>query len=128
MKRLALLMMIVLVGTTITIAQNRDEQRELNPEKMAKQQTEKLKKDLKLDRVQVDKMEKYLTESNKELVKLRDELKGEEDRFKIRDTMREFRTSQEKGIKEILKPEQLEKYNKMLEERSSRRGRGQGRN
>ena len=29
MKRLALLMMIVLVGTTITIAQNRDEQREL---------------------------------------------------------------------------------------------------
>lgn len=127
MKRLALLMMIVLVGTTIAMAQNRNGQRELNPEKMAKQQTEELKKDLKLDRVQVDKMEKYLSESNKELVKLREELKGEEDRFKIRDAMREFRTNQEKGIKKILKPEQLEKYNKMLEERSSRKGRGPGR-
>ncbi|WP_297092323.1 hypothetical protein [uncultured Draconibacterium sp.] len=126
MKKLVVLLAVVLLGTTFAMAQNREGQRNMNPEEMAKKRTEELKKELKLDRVQTDKMEKFLTASNKEMMELRKELQNEEDRFKIRDKMNEFRKTQDEGIKKILKPEQVEKYEKLMQERQERRGRGPG--
>ncbi|MDX8339582.1 hypothetical protein SLH46_10335 [Draconibacterium sp. IB214405] len=126
MKRLVFLFVVVLLGTTMTMAQNRGGQRQFDPETMAKRQTEQFKTDLKLNDTQAEKMEKVLLASYKEMGAARQEMSGEEDRSKMREKMTAMRADQEKEIKKILTDEQFEKYQKIMEERRSRRGGGPG--
>lgn len=126
MRKITLIVMVVLIGTTMSMAQNRGGQRDFNPEDMAKRQTELYKTELNLDDAQAEKIEKVLLASNKEMMAMRQEMQNEEDRTKIREKMTELRANREKEIKEILNEEQFEKYQKLMEERRSRRGGGPG--
>nr|WP_321356711.1 hypothetical protein [uncultured Draconibacterium sp.] len=127
MKRLAFLLVVVLVGTTMAMAQNRGGQRQFDPEEMAKTQTEQFKTELELNATQTEKMEKVLLTSNKEMTAMRQEMSGEEDRTKMREKMMAMRTEQQKEIKKILTDEQFAKYEKLMEERrANRRGRAGG--
>ncbi|WP_319480782.1 hypothetical protein [uncultured Draconibacterium sp.] len=126
MKRLAFLLVVVLIGTTVAMAQNRGGQRQFNPEEMAKRQTEQFKTELKLNDTQAEKMEKVLQKSYKEMSTLREEMRAEEDRTKMREKMTEWRTNQQKEIKKILTDEQFVKYEKLMEERRANRRGGPG--
>lgn len=126
MKKLAFLLMVVLLGTTMAMAQNRGGQRQFNPEEMAKRQTDQFKTQLELNETQAKKMEQVLLTSYNEMTTLREEMREEEDRTKMREKMTEWRTNQQKEIKKILTEEQFEKYEKLMEERRSRRGGGPG--
>lgn len=74
MKRIVLFVMVVLIGTTMSTAQNRGGQRDFNPEDMAKRQTGQFKTELKLDDIQAEKIQKVLLASNKEMMALRQEI------------------------------------------------------
>ncbi|WP_297093776.1 hypothetical protein [uncultured Draconibacterium sp.] len=124
MKRLAFLLVVVLVGTTMAMAQNRGGQRQFDPEEMAKRQTEQFKTDLELNDTQAEKMEKVLLASYKEMGTMRQEMSGEEDRTKMREKMTAMREDQQKEIKKILTEEQFAKYEKLMEERRANRRRG----
>lgn len=123
MKKLGLLMMIVLLGTTITIAQNRGG-RDFNPEDMAKRQTEELKKACDLDETQETKVYDLNLKSAKEMSEMRKD--GGGDREAMREKMGEMRKTQNAEMKKILSDDQYEKYEKYLEERRKQRGGGQG--
>ncbi|QIA08231.1 hypothetical protein [Draconibacterium halophilum] len=122
MKKLAFLLMVVLLGTTIAMAQNRGGQRQFNPEEMAKRQTERYKTELKMNDTQTEKMEQVLLASYKKMSTMREEMREDVDRTKMREQMTEWRAEQEKEIKKILTDEQFVKYEKLMEERRSRRG------
>ncbi|MBN2636668.1 MAG: hypothetical protein JXR61_10395 [Prolixibacteraceae bacterium] len=127
MKRLAFLLVAVLIGTTVAMAQNRGGQRQFDPEEMAKRQTEEFKTELELNDTQAEKMEKVLLKSYNEMTTLRQEMTGEEDRTKMREKMTEWRANQQKELKKILTDEQFAKYEKLMEERrANRRGRPGG--
>jgi Spy/CpxP family protein refolding chaperone len=127
MKRLAFLLVAVLIGTTVAMAQNRGGQRQFDPEEMAKRQTEQFKTELELNDTQAEKMEKVLLKSYNEMTALRQEMTGEEDRTKMREKMTEWRANQQKELKKILTDEQFAKYEKLMEERrANRRGRPGG--
>ena len=127
MKRLAFLLVAVLIGTTVAMAQNRGGQRQFDPEEMAKRQTEQFKTELELNDTQTEKMEKVLLKSYNEMTTLRQEMTGEEDRTKMREKMTEWRANQQKELKKILTDEQFAKYEKLMEERrANRRGRPGG--
>ncbi|AHW62284.1 hypothetical protein SAMN05444285_11663 [Draconibacterium orientale] len=127
MKRLAFLLVAVLIGTTVAMAQNRGGQRQFDPEEMAKRQTEQFKTELELNDTQAEKMEKVLLKSYNEMTTLRQEMTGEEDRTKMREKMTEWRANQQKELKKILTDEQFAKYEKLMEERrANRRGRPGG--
>jgi len=127
MKRLAFLLVAVLIGTTVAMAQNRGGQRQFDPEEMAKRQTEQFKTELELNDTQAEKMEKVLLNSYNEMTALRQEMTGEEDRTKMREKMTEWRANQQKELKKILTDEQFAKYEKLMEERrANRRGRPGG--
>lgn len=126
MKKVIFLLMFVLVGTTLSMAQNRGGQRQLDPEEMAKKQTQTLKTELALNEDQAEKMEKVLFSSYKEMSELRQEMRQTENRSGMREQMTSLRAKQEKEIKKILSEEQFKKYKKMMEERRERRGEGPG--
>ncbi|WP_163325139.1 hypothetical protein [Draconibacterium mangrovi] len=126
MKRLEFLLVLVLIGTTMAMAQDRGGQRQFNPEEMAKRQTAQFKTDLELNDTQAEKMEKVLLASYKEMGAMRQEMSGEEDRTKMREKMTEWRTNQQKEIKKILTDEQFLKYEKLMEERRANRRGGAG--
>ncbi|WP_320112737.1 hypothetical protein [Draconibacterium orientale] len=127
MKRLAFLLVAVLIGTTVAMAQNRGGQRQFDPEEMAKRQTAQFKTELELNDTQAEKMEKVLLKSYNEMTTLRQEMTGEEDRTKMREKMTEWRANQQKELKKILTDEQFAKYEKLMEERrANRRGRPGG--
>ncbi|WP_321995921.1 hypothetical protein [Draconibacterium orientale] len=127
MKRLAFLLVAVLIGTTVAMAQNRGGQRQFDPEEMAKRQTEQFKTELELNDTQAENMEKVLLKSYNEMTTLRQEMTGEEDRTKMREKMTEWRANQQKELKKILTDEQFAKYEKLMEERrANRRGRPGG--
>lgn len=118
--------MIVLIGTTVSMAQNRGGQRQADPDEMAKRQTKMLKTELGLSEDQAEQVEKVFLESNKEMSELRQEMRQTEDRTAMREQMTQLRAKQEKEIKKILSEKQFEKYKEMMEERRSNRGEGQG--
>ena len=126
MKRLAFLLVVVLVGTTMAMAQNTGGQRQFDPEERAKTQAEQFKTDLELNATQAEKMEQVLLASYKEMATLREEMSGEEDRTKMREKMTEMRAEQQKEIKKILTDEQFAKYEKLMEERRANRRGGAG--
>lgn len=127
MKRFVFLMMAVVLGTTLSIAQSRGEQREFNPENMAKRQTEELKEKLGLDKAQEKKVYELNLESGKKMAAMRGDMQmGGGDRDKMREKFGKLRDDQNKEMKKVLSEDQYTKYEKYLEERRAQRSQGRG--
>jgi len=120
MKKLGFLLIVLILGTTVSIAQDRG-QRNFDPEEMAKRQTENLKDALDLNKDQEKKVYELTLKAGKEMTKMREEAAG--DREAMREKMMEMREKQNKEMKKILTDSQWTKYEKYLEERRNRRGR-----
>lgn len=94
-------------------------QRNMNPEDMAKRQTEQQKEALDLDDDQEKKVYELNLESSKKVVAMRDEMRG--GGFEgLREKMTEIREEQNKKMKELLTDAQWVKYAKYQEDRRSR--------
>lgn len=127
MKKLGLLLIVMLVISSVSMAQNRGGMRNMNPEERAKQQTAQLKEVLGLNKEQEKKVYDLNIESGKKMQKMREEMGGGGFSDDMRQKMTQMREDQNKEMKKILTAEQYTKYEKYLEERRSRRGQG-GRN
>lgn len=127
MKRLALLFMLVLVGTTMSMAQNFGGQR-MDPEERAKQQTAELKEELQLNEDQSTKLEELFVKSGKESQAMFEAMRegGDTDRSEMREKMQASREKQQEEVKKILTEEQFTKYEKLMQERRRNRGGGPG--
>lgn len=127
MKKLMFLFFAVLLGATVSMAQNRDGQRSMNPEDMAKRQTAELKEKLGLDKAQEKKVYDLNLESGKKMAKMREGMQsGGGDREAMREKFTTMREEQNKEMKKILTADQYKKYEKYLEERRAQRGQGGG--
>ena len=122
MKKLGFLLIILILGTTVSVAQDRGGQRDFDPEEMAKRQTENLKEVLDLKKDHEKKVYELNLKSSKAMAKMREEAGG--DREAMREKMMEMREKQNEEMKKILTDSQWTKYEKYLEERRNRRGRG----
>ena len=99
-------------------------QRSVDPEEMAKRQTEQLKEALGLNAGQEKQVYNLNIETGKKMRALREQAQGSGAEA-MREKMGTLRTEQDKKMKEILTETQWNKYEKYREERQS--GRGQGR-
>jgi hypothetical protein len=125
MKKLAVFALIVFLGTSMSMAQNRGGQRDFNPEDMAKRQTEELKEALGLDKAQEKKVYAINLKAGNEMKEIRDNAGG--DRDVMREKMTKVRDDSNKELKKVLSEDQWKKYEKYQEERRGQRGqRGQG--
>ncbi len=124
MKKLGLLLMFVILGTTFSMAQNRGGQN-MDPEERAKTQTEELKKVLDLNQDQEKKVYDLNLSSGKKMTAMRAEMQGG-DREAMREKFGKLREEQNKEMKKILTEAQFKKYEKYLEERRAQRGQGRG--
>jgi len=127
MKKLGILLMIVFLGTTISIAQSRDGQRNFDPAESAKRQTEELKELLDLKKDQEKKVYDLNLKAGKKMAELRKGMQsGGGDREAMREKFGAMRAESSKEMKKILTDDQFVKYEKYLKERQSRRGQGGG--
>ena len=126
MKKLGLLLMIVVLGSTISMAQNRSGQGNYDPVESAKKQTEVLKKELDLNKDQEKKVHELNLKAANKMADLRKEMQNSGSREEMREKFGEMREEQNKEMKKILTDDQYKKYEKYLEERRARRGQGGG--
>ena len=124
MKKLGLLLMVVVLGTTISMAQNRGQ--DFDPEESAKKQTAELKELLDLKKDQEKKVYDLTLKGNNEMVEMRKEMQNSGSREGMREKFGKMREKQNKEMKKILTDDQYKKYEKYLEERRARRGQGGG--
>ncbi len=128
MKRFGFLIMILILGTTFSMAQNRGGQGSFDPVKSAKKQTAELKKVLDLSNEQEPKVYEIVLKGANKIAELREEMQsGNGSREEMRANFTKLRKEQNKEMKKVLTDEQFKKYEKYLEERRSQRGRGHGR-
>ncbi len=128
MKKLGFLLIAILFGTTLSMAQYGGGGQRMTPEERAKQQTAELKEALSLDKNQEKKVYDLNVESGKKMQKMREEMGGNGFSDEMRDKMRTMREETDKEMKKILSADQYKKYEKYQEERRSRRGQGGGGN
>ena len=76
--------MIVVLGITVSMAQNRDGQRNFDPEESAKRQTEEFKKVLDLKKDQEKKVYDLNLKTANKMVKIRKDMQGGGDRDAMR--------------------------------------------
>lgn len=124
MKKIGFLLIAVLLGTAMSMAQPGG-QRNMDPEEMAKRQTERLKEALGLNKDQEKKVYDLSLETSKKRSKMFQEMRDSGGGFEgMREKMQELRNDENKKMKAILTDAQWTKYEKYLEERRSRRGQG----
>jgi periplasmic protein CpxP/Spy len=124
MKKIGILLMSMLLVAVIGYAQ--PGQRNMNPEDMAKRQTEQIKEAVGLNEKQEKQVYDLSLETSKEMRAMREESQG--GGFEgMREKMQEVREEQDKKMKEILTSAQWKKYEKFQEERRERMGNRQGR-
>ncbi len=126
MKKLGFLLVAILLGTTMSMAQPGGQR--MSPEERAKQQTTELKEVLGLDKAQEKKVYDLNLESGKKMQKMREEMGGQGFSDEMREKMMAMREETNKEMKKILTAAQYTKYEKYLEERRARRGQGGGGN
>lgn len=114
--------MIVVLGTTITMAQSRGGQRDFDPVERAKQTTKELTEKLDLKKDQEKTVYDLNLKTNKEMSVAFKEADG--DREAMRAKMGKTREAYNKEMKKILSESQWEKYEKYQEERRKQRGQG----
>lgn len=122
MKRLGLVLLFAMFVSVFSFAQDRGGQRNFDPEAMAKRQTETLKEKLGLDKDQEKKIHDINLDSLKKMAELREEAQGGGGFSAIREDMMAIRKKQDADIKKVLTEDQVEKYDKYLEERKKQRG------
>jgi Spy/CpxP family protein refolding chaperone len=121
MKKMGVILMSLMLIAVVSIAQ--PGQRNLNPEEMAKRQTEQIKEAVGLDAKQEKQVYDLNLETGKKMRAMRDENPG--GGFEgMREKMGELRVEQDKKMKEILTEAQWKKYQKYQEERRAQRGQG----
>ena len=117
-------MIAVLLGTAMSMAQPGG-QRNMDPEEMAKRQTEQLKEALGLNEDQEKKVYDLNLENAKKRAEMFEEMRESGSGFEgMRDKMEALREDENKKMKAILTDEQWTKYEKYMEERRNRRGQG----
>ncbi|MBT3383946.1 MAG: hypothetical protein HN778_02185 [Prolixibacteraceae bacterium] len=127
MKKIGILLIAIVLGTTVSIAQNRDGQRSFDPVERAKTQTADLKEALGLDKDQEKKVYELNLESNKKMSAMREDMQASGGGFEgMREKFTKLREDQNKKMKEILTKAQWPKYEKYQEENRSNRGQGRG--
>ena len=125
MKRIVMFLIAVFAGTTLISAQPGQERRPVDPEEMAKRQTEQLKEQLSLNKDQEKQVYELNLETSKQMRALRDQTRNSGGGFEgMREKMGEIREKQNTKMKEILTESQWGKYQKYLEERRQQRGQG----
>jgi len=127
MKKIALLLSVLFVFVIAGKAQPQGGPRgPMNPEDMAKRQTEKLKETLKLSADQ----EKKVYDINLKYAKKRSEMfkAGMQggDRDAMREKMTQMQTEESKEMKTVLTADQYTAYEKYLEEQRQKRMQGGG--
>lgn len=124
MKKIGFLMVAIIMGTMVSMAQNWQNS---TPEERAKQQTEQIKEKCGLNKEQEKKVYDLNLESGKKMAKMREEMQGGGGPSdEMREKMTKIRDEQTKEMKKILTADQFVKYEKYLEERRASRGQGGG--
>lgn len=118
MKKFGIILLSIMLVSLSGIAQPRDE-RNADPEQIARRQTDQLKDTLSLNEEQEQKVYELNLETGQKMRALRDEIQGS-DVGSIREKMGEIREEQNEKMKEILTEEQWKKYEKYLEARQAR--------
>lgn len=117
MKKVGLLVLSVMLAVVVSQAQ--PGQRNLNPEDMAKRQTEQIKEAVGLNADQEKQVYNLNIEYGKKMKALRDENEGAGFES-MREKMGKLREEQDKKMKGILTEAQWEKYEKFQKERMER--------
>jgi hypothetical protein len=123
MKKLGLLLMVLILGTSISMAQNRGGQN-MSPEERAKSQTKELDELLDLNKDQEKKVYELNLKASKNMAKMRDDMQGGGDREAMREKFGKLREENDKEMEKILTDSQFKKYVKYQEERMERRRQG----
>lgn len=108
----------LIIGISTLLAQPRGGQRDINPEEMAKRQTDRLDDVLDLNKDQEEQVYELNLETGKKMRDLRSENRG--DFEAMREKMGEIRKVQNKQMKKILTDKQWPEYEKFMEERRER--------
>lgn len=124
MKKLVLMMMAV-VFSLASFAQQGGQRREFNPESMATRRADQVKEAAKLNDEQYKKVyDLFLKQAQETQAKMKEaQEKGERPQFN-REDMQKQQEATEAALKEILTPEQFEAYQKAQQERRQRFGQG----
>jgi biopolymer transport protein ExbD len=124
MKKIGFLMIALLMGTMVSMAQN---WQNATPEEMAKRQTDQIKEKCGIDKEQEKKVYDLSLKSGKEMAKMREEMQGGGGPSdEMRAKMTKVRDDQNKEMKKILSADQYVKYEKYQEERRAARQQGGG--
>ena len=122
MKKIGMIMLSLMLVALIGMAQ--PGQRNMNPEDMAKRQTEQLKEAVGLDAKQEKQVYDLNLETSKKMQAMREAAGGNFEG--MREKMTEMRAEQDKKMKTILTEAQWKKYEKYQEERRAQRVQGGG--
>ncbi|HEY3369717.1 MAG TPA: hypothetical protein VGK10_02650 [Prolixibacteraceae bacterium] len=147
MKKISLLMVMFLILSGITFAQergggerpsrtapqgapgNRGDRERMTPEQRIQRQTQQLVEELKLNKDQEQKVtainKKYSEKQTFDWSKMRDA--SDDERAKMRESMMKIQADKDKEIKTILTADQVKLYDEMLKKRAEARKNGQGR-
>jgi len=147
MKRISLLMVMFLILTGITFAQERGggerpsktmqqggqgtrgDRPRMTPEEMLKRQTQRMVEELKLTKEQEQKVtvinKKYMEKQSFDWSKMRDA--SDDERAKMREERNKVQAEKDKEIKVILTAEQVKLYDAAQKRREENRRNGQGR-
>lgn len=125
MKKILLLAFAFIFSLNLLQAQRGE--RGGSPEERINRQVERMTTDLSLSDAQAEKIKGVFTKYSEKMTELRKNM-AEEDRGQMRDKFFAIRKEQNEELKKYLTADQLEKYQKLEEERRARRGeRGQRR-
>ena len=127
---LSLVLMVALFVSSAIIAQPSGGGRMMDPEVMAKRQTEMMQKELGLDKETTEKLAEINLKYSKKMMGTFKEMResGSFDREKMREKMTKLDEEKNKELKKIFTEEQYEKYEKLMKEmREKRPGRPGGR-
>lgn len=146
MKKSGVLLVVLLLLSGITYAQRGSGERpskvveqekpgvsragraQINSEEMIKRQTQRLVEELKLNKDQEAKImainKKYMGKQTVDRVKMSDA--SDEERSKMRESMRKIQAEKNKEIKAVLSAEQAKLFDENLKKREEARKSGQG--
>ena len=129
MKKFGFVLITFLLASVASMAQPSGPRSQMDPETMAKRQTERVKEIVGLDAKQEKAVYDLSLETSKKMSAAREKTRGDSDG--MRKQFHEFRAEQDKKMKEIMTAEQWKKYEKHMEEnrfrREPRSGRSGGR-
>ncbi len=118
MRNIGIFLMLLTLTAGVVQAQPRN--RNFDPEAMAKRQTQQIDEAVDLTGEQEEKVFALNMETGKKMRALREKYRQGDRTEGMREKFTAIREEQNKKMAEILSEEQMEKYNKYLEERRAR--------